>query len=148
MFAKSLRTGLHLNENGVQEQWNWSPWTEPRLPVQTGLGLGEMPIRDKDVMALLSHPDLVKDLKAAIKYSHRGALVTGASAFVGGLLGGPTGIFIGGAELPAAEKQKLRAEIEVIVKDLYWTDAPQLICLVLENPTIRGQVVAVLARYL
>ncbi|NXI33172.1 CS012 protein, partial [Sterrhoptilus dennistouni] len=128
-----------------------------------------MPIRDEDVMALLSHPDLVKDLKAAIKYSHRGALVTGASALVGGLLVGPAGFFIGGAlggfigwmtsgqfksvpqifmELSSAEKQKLRAEIEVIVKDLYWTDAPQLICLVLENPAIRGQVVAVLARYL
>ncbi|TRZ08318.1 hypothetical protein HGM15179_018791 [Zosterops borbonicus] len=41
MFAKSRRTGMDLHENGVQEQWNWSQWTEPRLLVQTGLSVPE-----------------------------------------------------------------------------------------------------------
>ncbi|TRZ10657.1 hypothetical protein HGM15179_016450 [Zosterops borbonicus] len=41
MFVESQRTGVHLHENGVQEQWDWSQWTEPRLPVQTGLSIPE-----------------------------------------------------------------------------------------------------------
>lgn len=60
-----------------------------------GLGLGEMPIRTDDVMALLRHLATVKGMKAAVGHSGRGALVTGASAFVGGILGGPPGIAVG-----------------------------------------------------
>ncbi|TRZ06342.1 hypothetical protein HGM15179_020763, partial [Zosterops borbonicus] len=58
------------------------------------LGLGEMPIPVDDVMALLSHLAKVRGMKAAVAHSGRGALVTGASAFVGGVLGGPPGIAV------------------------------------------------------
>ncbi|NXI30352.1 CS012 protein, partial [Sterrhoptilus dennistouni] len=51
-------------------------------------------------------------------------------------------------ELPAAEKQKLRAEVNAIVKNLQWKDVPQLIHLVLANPTIRDKVAGVLANYI
>lgn len=54
-----------------------------------------MPIRIDDVMTLLSHVAKVKGMKAAVSHSGRGALLTGASAFVGGILGGPPGIAVG-----------------------------------------------------
>ncbi|NXO22709.1 CS012 protein, partial [Cisticola juncidis] len=128
-----------------------------------------MPVRTDDVMALLSHLATVKGMSAAVTHSGRGALLTGASAFVGGMLGGPPGIAVGGAvggligwitsgqfksvpqilmELPAAEKQKLCAEATAIVKNLQWTDAAQLIALVMTNSTLSEKVLAVLTTYL
>ncbi|NXK62253.1 CS012 protein, partial [Sylvietta virens] len=128
-----------------------------------------MPIRVDDVMALLSHVAKVKGMKAAVTGSGRGALLAGASAFVGGMLGGPPGIAVGGAvggligwitsgqfksvpqilmELPAAEKQKLCAEAMVVVKNLNWTDAAQLIALVMTNSTLTDKLLGVLTTYL
>ncbi|NWW32953.1 CS012 protein, partial [Panurus biarmicus] len=128
-----------------------------------------MPIRVDDVMALLSHVAKVKGMKAAVTHCGRGALVTSASAFLGGMLGGPPGIAVGGAvggligwmtsgqfksvpqilmELPAAEKQKLYAETVAIVKNLNWTDAAQLIGLVMTNSSLTDKVLAVLTTYL
>ncbi|NWZ34749.1 CS012 protein, partial [Brachypodius atriceps] len=128
-----------------------------------------MPIRADDVMALLSHLATVKGMKAAVSHSGRGALVTGASAFVGGILGGPPGIAVGGAvggllgwitsgqfksvpqilmELPAAEKQKLCAEATAVVKNIHWTDAAQLIAVVMANSSLTDKVLGVLTTYL
>ncbi|NWH85116.1 CS012 protein, partial [Aegithalos caudatus] len=128
-----------------------------------------MPIRPDDVMALLSHLAKVKGMKAAVTNSGKGALLTGASAFVGGVLGGPPGIAVGGAvggllgwitsgqfksvpqilvELPDAEKQKLCAEATAIVKNLNWTDAAQLIAVVMANPSVRDMVLGVLTNFL
>ncbi|KAM4894600.1 protein C19orf12 homolog [Sylvia borin] len=139
------------------------------IQTAAGVGLGEMPIRTDDVMALLSHLATVKGMKAAVAHSGRGALVTGASAFLGGVLGGPPGIAVGGAvggligwitsgqfksvpqilmELPAAEKQKLCAEATAVVKNLNWIDAAQLIALVMANSSLTDKVLGVLTTYL
>ncbi|NWW15279.1 CS012 protein, partial [Falcunculus frontatus] len=128
-----------------------------------------MPIRIDDVMKLLAHIASMKGMKAAVTHSGRGALLTGASAFLGGLLAGPAGIAAGGAvggllgwitsghfkpvpqilmELPASERQKLSAEAMAIVKNLDWTDAAQLTALVLANPGLREKVAGVLVNYL
>ncbi|NXD22977.1 CS012 protein, partial [Spelaeornis formosus] len=128
-----------------------------------------LPLRMDDVMVLLSHVAKVKGMKAAVAHSGRGALLTGASAFVGGILGGPPGIAVGGAvggligwmtseqfksvpqilmELPAAEKQKLCAEAMAVVKNLHWTDAAHLIALVMTNSTLSDKVLGVLVTYL
>lgn len=139
------------------------------IQTAAGLGLAEMPSRLDDVMKLLSHVAKVKGMRAAVSHSGRGALLTGASAFVGGVLGGPPGIAVGGAvggllgwitsgqfksvpqilmELPAAEKQKLFAEAMAVVKNLDWTDAAQLIAFVMANPTLTDKVLGVLSSYL
>uniref|UniRef100_U3JBR5 Chromosome 19 open reading frame 12 n=1 Tax=Ficedula albicollis TaxID=59894 RepID=U3JBR5_FICAL len=131
------------------------------IQTAAGLGLAEMPIRADDVMQLLSHVAQVKGMKAAVAHSGRGALLTGASAFVGGMLGGPPGIAVGGAlgglvgwmtsgqfksvpqilvELPAVERQKLCTEAMAVVKNLNWTDAAQLIALVMANSTLTEKV--------
>ncbi|NXX25528.1 CS012 protein, partial [Nicator chloris] len=128
-----------------------------------------MPIRVDDVMTLLNHVAKVNGMKAAVTHSGRGALLTGASAFVGGVLGGPPGIALGGAvggligwitsgqfksvpqilmELPAAEKQKLCSEAMAVVKNLNWTDAAQLIALVMAHSTLQEKVLGVLTTYL
>ncbi|NXH37892.1 CS012 protein, partial [Dicaeum eximium] len=128
-----------------------------------------MPIPIDDVMALLSHVATVKGMKAAVAHSGRGAMLTGASAFVGGMLGGPPGIALGGAvggligwmtsgqfksvpqillELPPAEKQKLCTEAMAVVKNIHWTDAAQLIALVMSNSALTEKVLGVLTTYL
>ncbi|NXB03013.1 CS012 protein, partial [Cnemophilus loriae] len=128
-----------------------------------------MPIHVDDVMKLLSHVAQVKGMKAAVAHSGRGALLTGVSAFVGGVLGGPPGIAVGGAlgglvgwktsgqfksvpqiliELPATEKQKLCDEAMAVIRNLDWTDAAQLIGLVMANPGLTDKVLGVLTSYL
>lgn len=54
-----------------------------------------MPVRTEEVIKLLCSISEEKKMKAAIKHSRRGALVTGTMAFVGGLVGGPPGIAVG-----------------------------------------------------
>lgn len=47
-------------------------------------------------------------MKAAIKHSGRGALVTGAVAFVGGLVGGPPGLAVGKYKCLESQPDSLR----------------------------------------
>lgn len=54
-----------------------------------------MPVRTEEVIKLLCSISEEKKMKAAVKHSGRGALVTGTVAFVGGLVGGPPGIAVG-----------------------------------------------------
>lgn len=51
-------------------------------------------------------------------------------------------------ELPAAERQKLCAEAMAVVKNLNWTDATQLIALVMSNSTLTEKMIGVLTTYL
>ncbi|NWW13303.1 CS012 protein, partial [Oreocharis arfaki] len=128
-----------------------------------------MPVHIDDVMYLLIRIASLKDMKAAVTHSGRGALLTGASAFLGGLLAGPIGIAAGGAvgglvgwitsgefkpvpqilmELPPSERQKLCAEAMTIIKNLDWTDAAQLVALVLANASMKEKLAGVLVGYL
>ena len=54
-----------------------------------------MPIMVDDVMRLLCSISQERKMKAAVKHSGKGAMVAGAMAFVGGLVGGPPGIAVG-----------------------------------------------------
>ncbi|NXK90863.1 CS012 protein, partial [Formicarius rufipectus] len=129
-----------------------------------------MPIPVDDVIQLLSRVSAEKGMKAAAKHSGQGALLAGASAFAGALLGGPPGIAIGGtvggllgawmssgqfkpvpqilSELPPAEKQKLYDEAVGIIRHLDWTDVVQLIALVMGNDGLQQKLIAVLINYL
>lgn len=57
-----------------------------------------MPIMVDDIMKLLCSICQEKKMKAAVKHSGRGAVVVGAMAFVGGLVGGPPGLAVGECE--------------------------------------------------
>ncbi|NWI19995.1 CS012 protein, partial [Crypturellus soui] len=129
-----------------------------------------MPIRADDVMQLFCHLSQEKGMTAAVKHSGRGALLAGATAFIGGLVGGPPGIAVGGAfggllgawmttgqfrpvpqillELPPDEQQKLYDEALVILRSLDWTDVAQLTALVMGNAAIQQKLLAVLVNYL
>ncbi|NXN18431.1 CS012 protein, partial [Indicator maculatus] len=128
-----------------------------------------MPINIDDVMQLFCHLSQLKGMKAAVKHSGRGALLAGASAFIGGLMGGPPGIAVGGAlgglfggwmtagqfrpvpqilmELPPSEQQKLYDEAVVILRNLDWTDVAQLTALVMGNANLQQKLTAVLINY-
>ncbi|NXH20807.1 CS012 protein, partial [Bucco capensis] len=128
-----------------------------------------MPINLDDVMQLFCHLSEVKGMKAAVKHSGQGALWAGASAFVGGLMGGPPGIAVGGAiggllgswmsagqfkpvsqillELPPVEQQKLYDEAIVILRNINWIDAVQLTALVMGNAGLQQKLTAVLLNY-
>ncbi|XP_035399178.1 protein C19orf12 homolog [Cygnus atratus] len=129
-----------------------------------------MPIRVDDVMQLLCRVSQEKGMKAAVKHSGRGALVAGATAFLGGLMGGPPGIAVGGAlggllgawmnsgqfrpvpqillELPPAEQQKLYDEAMAILKRLDWTDVVQLTALIMGNAGLQQKLAGVVMNYL
>ncbi|XP_077642565.1 protein C19orf12 homolog [Lonchura striata] len=145
--------------------------TQSTEEICSGFGDAErlISVNVNDLMTLLTHVATVTGMKAAFYHSRRGGMLAGGGAFLGGLLGGPPGIFVGGAvggwigwltsedfksvpqilmELPAAEKQKLCAKTLDVVKNLEWTDAAQLVKLVMSNSTIRGQVLGVLGDFL
>ncbi|XP_054426211.1 protein C19orf12 homolog [Pteronotus mesoamericanus] len=129
-----------------------------------------MPVAMKDVMRLLCSISEEKKMKAAVKHSGRGALVTGAVAFVGGLFGGPPGIAVGGTvggllgawmtsgqfqpvpqilmELSPAQQQKLLNEFTAIVRDLDGTDAVQLVALVMGSEALKQRLLTMLVGYI
>ncbi|KAF1535589.1 hypothetical protein FQV10_0003632, partial [Eudyptes schlegeli] len=129
-----------------------------------------MPIHVDDVMQLFCHLSQVKGMKAAVKHSGQGALLAGATAFIGGLMGGPPGIAVGGAfggllgawmsagqfrpvpqillELSPAEQRKLYDKAIVILKRLDWTDVVQLTALVMGNASLQQKLTDVLINYL
>uniref|UniRef100_A0A8D2DYQ1 CS012 protein n=1 Tax=Sciurus vulgaris TaxID=55149 RepID=A0A8D2DYQ1_SCIVU len=122
-----------------------------------------------DIMKLLCSVCDEGKIKAAVRHSRRGALVTGAVAFVGGLVGGPPGIALGGAvggllgawmtsgqfepipqilmELPPAEQQKLFDKAIAIVRHLDWTDLEQLTTLVMGSESLKQKLVTMLVNY-
>ncbi|KAF1666061.1 hypothetical protein FQA23_0001869, partial [Aptenodytes patagonicus] len=129
-----------------------------------------MPIHVDDVMQLFCRLSQAKGMKVAVKHSGRGALLAGATALIGGLMGGPPGIAVGGAfggllgawmtagqfrpvpqillELPPAEQQKLYNEAIVILRRLDWTDIVQLTAVVMGNASLQEKLVSVLVNYL
>lgn len=126
--------------------------------------------RIDDVMRLCCEISAHDQIKVAVKNSTKGAMVAGGTAFVGGLLGGPPGIAVGGAvggllgswltsgqfrplpqilmELPPNQQQKLYNDIMVILGNLNWMDAAQLVALVMGNSTLQQQVTAALLNYI
>ncbi|XP_038309737.1 protein C19orf12-like isoform X1 [Canis lupus familiaris] len=61
--------------------------------------LAKMPLVVEDVMRLLCSIAEERKMQAAVKHSGKGALVTGAVAFLGGLVGGPPGLAVGNKSL-------------------------------------------------
>ncbi|XP_007474865.1 protein C19orf12 homolog isoform X1 [Monodelphis domestica] len=128
-----------------------------------------MPVMVEDIMKLLCSISEERKMKAAIKHSGKGALVAGAVAFVGGLVGGPPGIALGGTvggllgawmtsgqfkpipqiimELPPIEQQKLFNEAYAIIGNLHWTDVVQLTALVMGNDALQQQLASVVVNY-
>ncbi|XP_074516131.1 protein C19orf12 homolog [Sebastes fasciatus] len=126
--------------------------------------------RMDDVMRLCCEISSHDEIKVAVKNSTKGAMVAGGSAFVGGLLGGPPGLAVGGAfggllgawltsgqfrplpqilmELPPNQQQMLFNHITAVLGNLDWTDAAQLIALVMGNATLQQQVTAALLGYI
>lgn len=123
-----------------------------------------------DVMRLCCEISAHEQIKVAVKHSTRGAALAGGTAFVGGLLGGPAGIAVGGAaggllgswmargqfkplpqilmELPPNQQKKLYEDVMAVLGNLNWTDAAQLIALVMGNATLQQQVTAALLNYI
>ncbi|XP_070692361.1 protein C19orf12 homolog [Pempheris klunzingeri] len=126
--------------------------------------------RMEDIMRLCCEISAHDQIKVAVKNSTKGAAVAGGTAFVGGLLGGPPGIAVGGAiggllgswltsgqfkplpqilmELPPAQQNKLCDDVVAVLGSLTWTDAAQLIALVMGNATLQQQVTAALLSYI
>lgn len=126
--------------------------------------------RIDDVMRLCCEISAHDQIKVAVKNSTKGAMVAGGTAFVGGLLGGPPGIAVGGAvggllgswltsgqfrplpqilmELPPNQQRKLYDDVMVILGNLNWMDAAQLVALVMGNSTLQQQVTAALLNYI
>ncbi|XP_022521163.2 protein C19orf12 homolog [Astyanax mexicanus] len=123
-----------------------------------------------DIMDLCCELSKIKEMKAAVKNSGKGAVVAGGGAFVGGLLAGPVGIAAGGAvggllgmwmtsgqfkpvpeiimKLSPQQQQKLYSDIMAILKTLNCTDVAQLVALVKGNADIQQQVIGAIQGYI
>ncbi|XP_052542815.1 protein C19orf12 homolog [Tympanuchus pallidicinctus] len=128
-----------------------------------------MPIRVDQMMQLLCRVAQEKGMKAAVKHSGRGGIVTITTALVGGLLGGPPGLVVGGAlggllgawmssekfkpvpqilmQLPPAEQQKLYIEAIVVLKSLDWSDFARLTAVVMNSHLLQLQLAKLLENY-
>uniref|UniRef100_A0A452RHM7 CS012 protein n=1 Tax=Ursus americanus TaxID=9643 RepID=A0A452RHM7_URSAM len=129
-----------------------------------------MPVMVDDVMKLLCSVSGERKMKAAVKHSGKGALITGAVAFIGGLVGGPPGLAAGRAvgglldtwmttgqfkpipqiimELPPDTKQKLYNEATAILRDLEWKDTVELTKQVMGNEFVKQQLLVTLVKFL
>ncbi|XP_058848711.1 protein C19orf12 homolog isoform X2 [Acipenser ruthenus] len=135
-----------------------------------GVSLARMPVRVDDVMRLCCDLSQQQQMKAAVKHSGKGAFVAGATAFMGGLVGGPPGVAVGGAvggllgcwmtsgqfrplpqiilEMPPQQQQQLYDSVMTIIGNLNWTDAAQLSALVMGNAVLQQKVAAALVTYI
>ncbi|XP_047565707.1 protein C19orf12 homolog [Lutra lutra] len=124
----------------------------------------------EDVMTLLCSISEETKMKAALKHSGTSALVTGAGAFIGGLVGGPPGLAVGGTvgnilhisrtrgqlkpipeiikELKPAEQQKLYNEAITILGDLKCMDPKELTKHVMSNENLKQQLLVMLENYI
>ncbi|XP_038551247.1 protein C19orf12 homolog [Micropterus salmoides] len=126
--------------------------------------------RMDDVVHLCCEISAHDQIKVAVKNSTKGALVAGGTAMLGALLMGPLGIAVGGVvggllgfwmtsgqfrplpqilkKLPPTERKKLYNDIVAVLGNLIWTDAAQLVSLVMGNTTLHQQVTAALLNYI
>ncbi|XP_008687257.1 protein C19orf12 homolog [Ursus americanus] len=125
------------------------------------------PISVDDVMKLLV--SIAEESKMKVDIG-KGATIAGSGAFIGGLVGGPPGLAAGGAvggllgasttngqpkpipqmvtELPPDKKLKLYNEATAILGDLKWKDAVELTKLVMDNESLKEQLLALLEKFL
>lgn len=90
-------------DTGKSELWVGAEAWEPSLR-RPGHA---MPLMVEEAMKLLCSLSEARKMKAAVKHAGRGALVTGAVAFVGGLVGGPPGLAVGECSAPWGGGQRL-----------------------------------------
>lgn len=125
--------------------------------------------RVDDVMRLCCEISGQEQIKVAVKSAAQGAAMAGSAAFVGGMLAGPPGLAVGGVmgsvfaswwasgkfrplpqillELPPQQKKKLYNDVMAVLGNLDWTDAAQLIALVMSSSSLQQQVTATLLNY-
>ncbi|XP_067256681.1 protein C19orf12 homolog isoform X2 [Chanodichthys erythropterus] len=114
-----------------------------------------------DIMGLCCEISENQQIAAALQHSAQGAAVAGGGALLGGLIGGPPGIFIGGAlggavgwlmtndkfqplsqiimEMSPQQKKKLYSEVMAVLGNLDWVDVDQLIFLVMGSSSLQMQ---------
>ncbi|KAA0723567.1 Protein C19orf12 -like protein [Triplophysa tibetana] len=128
-----------------------------------------MNCRIDDVMGLCCKISENRKIKATVQNSAKGGVTAGGGAFIGGLLGGPPGIFlgatIGGAlgwwmtsgrfqplhqiiiELPPRQKKKLYDDVMAVLGKLDWIDLAQLLVLVMGNSSLQMHVLSTILSF-
>ncbi|KAG4068743.1 hypothetical protein HA402_002434 [Bradysia odoriphaga] len=115
-----------------------------------------------DAIAILSQE---RNMRVTVKHSAKGALICGASCFVGGLVAGPVGMAVGGTvggisawkmsqgqfkpvseiirnDLTVQQKEKLMEHIMASVRDLDVTDAAVLLPMLMGSASIQQAVLS------
>ncbi|XP_028295542.1 protein C19orf12 homolog [Gouania willdenowi] len=125
--------------------------------------------RVDDVMRLCCELSAHEQISVAVKCSAKGAAVAGGAAFAGGLLAGPMGIAVGGLcggvlgawltsgqfkplpqiliELNPTQQNQLHNQVMGVLGNLDWTDAAQLVTLVMASSSLHEQVLSTLLGY-
>ncbi|XP_055703447.1 protein C19orf12 homolog [Phlebotomus papatasi] len=111
------------------------------------------------------------NMRATVKGSAKAALVCGAGAFIGGILGGPAGIAVGGTagactaaymnrgkfrpvsqiimhDMTRKQRQELVDHLRRAIQDIDAGDAMIAISLVMGNPNMQKAIMQTVVRYL
>ncbi|XP_065145650.1 protein C19orf12 homolog [Paramisgurnus dabryanus] len=122
-----------------------------------------------DVMGLCSKISEHQKIKVAIENCKKGAATARGGALVGGVVGGPPGIFVGATvggalgwwmtsgkfqplhqiimEMTPEQKQKLYSDVMAVLGNLNWDDLAQLISLVMGNSSMQMRVLSTIVTY-
>uniref|UniRef100_A0A672L7Z0 Uncharacterized protein n=1 Tax=Sinocyclocheilus grahami TaxID=75366 RepID=A0A672L7Z0_SINGR len=118
-----------------------------------------------DVMELCSKLSKTEQIKVTVDNSRQGVAVAGGGAFLGAILGGPPGIFIGIAvgwwmtrgnfcplhqmiiEMSPQQREKLYSELMEELGILAWDNLSELILSVMSNSSLKMQVLDILKSF-
>uniref|UniRef100_A0A673L3G3 Chromosome 19 open reading frame 12 n=1 Tax=Sinocyclocheilus rhinocerous TaxID=307959 RepID=A0A673L3G3_9TELE len=122
-----------------------------------------------DVMALCCKISENSQIEVAVNNSRKGAAAAGGGAFLGGLLGGPPGIFIGGVlgsavgwlmtrgkfrplhqmimEMSPQQREKLYSQLMEELGILACDNLSELILSGMSNPSLKMQVLVILKSF-
>ncbi|KAF5273104.1 hypothetical protein FQA39_LY07594 [Lamprigera yunnana] len=129
-----------------------------------------MPINNQELVNVAVELSQSEDLKVSLVESGKGACIAGGGALVGGLLGGPPGLAIGGIlgsvfgawkgsgkykpvvlvirDMDSQQQARLATSLMKAFEDIQIEDAAKLLALLLRNDALKILVIQELAKFI
>lgn len=130
-----------------------------------------MPINTQELLSAVATLTDKQSMRVTLKSSAKGATVAGSSTFLGGLVAGPVGLFVGGAvggliayamtnnqfkpvshiiqhDLSVREKEQLKQRIVDALSEFQPTDLMVILPLLTSNAAVQKQVISAVVAFL
>uniref|UniRef100_A0A0K8TQN5 Putative conserved plasma membrane protein n=1 Tax=Tabanus bromius TaxID=304241 RepID=A0A0K8TQN5_TABBR len=130
-----------------------------------------MPVTATEVIDAVSVLTDDANMKVTLKQSGKGAIICGATCFVGGIVGGPIGLAVGGMlgglgaaalthgtfkpvseiiknDLTPGQKEELSTRVMNVVREIHPSDIVVLLPLILGNPSMQQAVLRTVTSFI